>query len=261
MTSDQSNSIISIKSQPLQKSDFFWIFQRLNIVLSNRSLYDLFWFDNEQIKYRFLHKAYIVFLSKYKHTCITQSPMVYSQSENKISISENFKKDLIECDKKEHSKILLCFMFVKPHENSKEQYHCLLIINTVRKRIELYNPLLKGSQATEHIRLDHERILSTVTEFIRGIKGFKLYQKEVPFYYCPSFKTSSIHKYDLFCRLWSLFLMELRLINYNLNPHQVLQKFFNSIDNEPTVINNLIKNYATYLDMEIKKLREFVSSR
>lgn len=74
------------------------------------------------------------------------------------------------------------------------------------------------------------------------------------------FTLENVPELELNSPTWDTYLLELRLMNYDLTPYQIIDSFYNSIHGDLKILSQLLKEYKHFINSELDTLMRFAGS-
>lgn len=224
---------------------------------------------------------FITILSKNKNNCIITDKQLMgirvSCSDMKCSLNhklfnnaKKIAKDILECIK-QNNKIIIIYLTIL-HEDIPDGHANILIYRPDAKRIERFEP--HGAEYGVGIG-NENKVINNVLRKLFEDKMKQCLGDYTPKYYSPEFlcpyrygfqtleEQMGLDKFGNesigFCGMWSLFIMELILLNPNSSTEEIIEIANLESSRDPAYLKNLIRGYTLTTEHVLDKVLKFLS--
>jgi len=224
-----------------------------------------FWSKYKGIQYNKIGSmCFSYIINKYKNRyngCLTEPLELlindYSKDKEKIEINphEGFQRSFSKCVNNKSDFIIIPYVVnAKSNLGVSGGHQCLIIINTVLKCIEFFDP--NGSD--DHLLVYGDNDYKTLSEyFLVYFKGYDIlpFYKSCPMFNFQAYESDSIKKeLDLkgYCVIWSWFLADLRLENLDRPAVDIQNEYLYDLEEKygaylPDYLRKFIVRYGNYV--------------
>lgn len=203
--------------------------------------------------------------SKLRQVCFVKSendmmiwgPVDEKQSEPPkydLHVPDSIRREIQKCIDNKSNVVIINYRLFS--ESNKDRSHRnVIILNKFLKTIELYDPN-GGSFHIKRYKSEDVPLLKKFFKTFPGLKGYRIvnyddiWKKGFQYY---ENKAIQLLNEKGKCMIWSVFLAELRIRYYMINPEELFQELLNQIDNgeKPEYLKQFIKEYMMYIQKQI----------